>query len=305
MIAEVQREFDIGPELLDRIEFFDKPNRRNLGPHCGGHQKYQYPSSRADSRRSPRRGMPRGYLNARGFSPPLFFFPASDMDPYYFRHLAKETGARPAELRGLSACSRGRAKAAHRGRDGDPGGACDSSQTAAGTLFPDRPLFRWRRCGWRPCANCGRKAPKFRGSSWWILLLLAIPRFWQAELVIWSRGSKPDARPCGAGCCFPLKDIAAHLRRLTFLALRRVTARRHQTKIARGETPVAMDGLHSQFLLNRDAVNGYNVPEIEIPVVHFLASRSQGRFPGAVRSTFRLEGLCSRRSGGAVGAGGP
>jgi hypothetical protein len=197
MIAEVQREFDIGPEFLNRIEFFDKPTAATLA-HLVMDTLNSMPSSpissspsRAEASPLPKEGDCRVVtLSAAGFLPPLFCFPASDADPYYFRHLSKELGQDqpsyvvcpplPVEGRRLLPVEEMAARAVR----------------AILTIQPQGPYSLIGHC------FGGRKAQKFLASSWWIPLLLAIPRFWQAELATWSRGLKPAAPLSGARCGF-------------------------------------------------------------------------------------------------------
>src|SRR5262249_41313515 len=70
---------------------------------------------------------------------------------------------------------------------------------------------------------------------------------------------------------FSPREIRAHFRRLGFLALRGITARRNQKKLSRGEEVIHRETT-TQVLLNRDAATEYNVPEIDFPLVHFLAN---------------------------------
>ena len=270
MIAEVQREFDIGPELLDRIEFFDKPTAATLA-HIVVDTKITYPASRADAAGSSPEGECRVVaLTPTGSLPPVFCFPASDADPYYFRHLAKELGQdqpsyvvcppRPVEGRRLLTVGEMAARAVR----------------AIRTRQPQGPYLLIGHCfGGVVAVETARQLRAQDAEVPRLILLDSVTPGYPKILASGSRyleqGLEAGRAALRGRVLFSMKDIAAHLRRLTFLAKRRSTSRRHQSKIARGETPV-IDGGSTQFILNRDALNGYSVPEIGIPVVHFLAA---------------------------------
>jgi len=83
MLTEVQRTLGTSAELVDRVDFFDDPTIERLAriaAECG-----------ARLTDAPNAGAPRILaLRSTGSSVPIFSFPASAQDPYYFRHLAKK-----------------------------------------------------------------------------------------------------------------------------------------------------------------------------------------------------------------------
>jgi thioesterase domain-containing protein len=209
-------------------------------------------------------------LSAAGFLPPLFCFPASDADPYYFRHLSKELGQDqpsyvvcpplPVEGRRLLPVEEMAARAVR----------------AILTIQPQGPYSLIGHCFGGVVAVEVARQLRAQGAEIPRLILVdsitpGYPKILASGTRYLEQGLEAGRAAFRGQVRFSVKDIAAHLCRLKFLALRGFTARRNQTKIARGEAP-AVDASSSQFLLNRDALNGYNVAEIDIPVVHFLAA---------------------------------
>ncbi len=92
MLAEVQRVLKADPGLWNPVEFFDQPTIAHLGrtlADCGAQA-----AGRGD--KPPAGGPPSGHilpLQKQGSRIPFFCFPASDVDPYYLRHLAKYLGS--------------------------------------------------------------------------------------------------------------------------------------------------------------------------------------------------------------------
>jgi acyl-CoA synthetase (AMP-forming)/AMP-acid ligase II/thioesterase domain-containing protein len=269
MIAEVQREFNIGPEFLDRIEFFDKPTAATLA-RIVVDTRMSTPPPRAEANSSAQAGDCRVVtLTASGFLPPVFCFPASDADPYYFRHLAKELGQdqpsyvicppAPVEGRHLLTVQEMAARAVRAIRSKQPQGPYSFIGHCFGGVIAVETVRQLR-------AQAG-EVPR-------LILVDSVtpgyPKIMASGSRYLEQGLEASRAVLRGKVLFSVQDIAAHLRRLTFLALRRFTARRSQSKIARGEAP-AIDASSSQFLLNRDVLNGYDVPEIDVPVVHFLA----------------------------------
>lgn len=267
MIAEVQREFGLGQQLRDRIEFFDKPTVATLA-YIVADTTISYPvgSPAAASSETEDRLVT---LNAAGSLPPVFCFPASDMDPYYFRHLARELGDEqpsfvvcpplPVEGRKRLTMEEVAARAVKTIRNKQPKG----------------PYFLIGHCFGGAIAV--ETARQLRGEGSEVARLILIDSLTPGYPKILASGSRYLEQGLEAGraalrgqLLFSVKDIVAHVRRLSFLALRGFTARRHQAKIARGEALVTEDA-SAKFILNRDALNEYELREIHIPLVHFLA----------------------------------
>jgi acyl-CoA synthetase (AMP-forming)/AMP-acid ligase II/thioesterase domain-containing protein/acyl carrier protein len=274
MIAEVQREFDIGAEFLDRIEFFDKPTVAMLA-HILVDTRIAYTASRANSNGTFQEGESRVVtLTASGFLPPLFCFPASDMDPYYFRHLAKELGRDqpfyvvcpplPVQGRKLLTVEEIALRAVRAIRAKQPQGPYAFIGHCFGGVIAVETLRQFH----------AQSAPAQTAEVPRLILVDSLtpgyPKILASRSLYLKQGLEAGRAAFRGKLLFSPKEIVAHLRRLTFLALRKSTARRHQESIARGENPVK-DAPAAQMLLNRDAVNAYSVPAIDVPVVHFLA----------------------------------
>lgn len=269
MIAEVQREFDVGPELLDRIDFFDKPTAATLA-RIVVETKLAYPASCATRAGAIPEGECRLItLNAAGSLPPLYCFPASDADPYYFRHLTKELGADqpsyvvcpplPVEGRRLLTVEEIAVRAIRAIRSRQPQGP----YTLIGHCFGGVLAVETARQLRAEAADVPR-----------LILVDSVTPGYPKILVSGARyveqGLEAGRAALRGNLLFSARDIVAHLRRLAFLALRRFSARRQQSKIARGENPV-VEASGSQFALNRATLAGYSVQEIQTPLVHFLA----------------------------------
>lgn len=269
MIAEVRREFNIGPQLLDRIEFFDHPTAATLA-HLIEETQALFPALTPEPADSSQEGECRILtLNAAGSLPPLYFFPASDLDPYYFRHLAKELGhdqpsfvvCSPVVVEGRRLLSveeiAARTIRAIRGRQpqGPYGlvGHCFGGVIAVETARQLRAEYA--------------EVPR-------LVLVDALtpgyPKILASTARYVEQGLQAGRAALRGRLLFSPKEISTHLRRLAFLALRGITSRRHQTMIARGEELVKEE-TSTQVLLNRAMVTEYGVPEIHIPIVHFMA----------------------------------
>jgi thioesterase domain-containing protein len=85
MLAEAQRVFNAGPELLARVDFFDTPTIQELARivmECGAGPVAGPDTSDAAVNRVLA-------LRSTGSRLPFFCFPASAQDPYYLRHFSK------------------------------------------------------------------------------------------------------------------------------------------------------------------------------------------------------------------------
>lgn len=88
MLMDVQASLHTTAELLERVDFFDHPTVAELArivAECG--QQADPDWDRGDPREA-------GILGIRreGSRAPIFCFPANSLNPYYFRHLAKQLG---------------------------------------------------------------------------------------------------------------------------------------------------------------------------------------------------------------------
>ncbi len=270
MIAEVRREFNIGPQLLDRIEFFDHPTAATLA-HLVEETRALYPVSTVDEgdSSSTEGGCRILTLNAAGSLPPLYFFPASDLDPYYFRHLAKELGQ---DQPSFVVCP----PVAVEGRR-----LLSVEEIAARTVRairarqPQGPYGLVGHCFGGVIAV--ETARQFRAEYAEVPRLVLVdaltpgyPKILASTARYMEQGLQAGRAALRGRLLFSPKEIAAHLRRLAFLALRGITSRHHQTRIARGEELVKEE-TSTQVLLNRAVITEYSVPEIHIPIVHFMA----------------------------------
>ncbi len=269
MIAEVRREFSIGPQLLDRIEFFDQPTVATLA-HLIVDTLALYPASITEAADPANEGECRIVtLNAAGSLQPLYFFPASDLDPYYFRHLAKELGHDqpsfvicapvPVEGRHLLSVEEIAARTVRAIRARQPQGPYGLVGHCFGGVIAIETTRQLRAEG--------AEVPR-------LVLVDALtpgyPKILASTARYVEQGLEAGRAALRGRLLFSPKEIAAHLRRLAFLALRGITARRQQTKIARGEELVKEE-TSTQVLLNRTMITEYSVPEIHFPVVHFMA----------------------------------
>jgi acyl-CoA synthetase (AMP-forming)/AMP-acid ligase II/thioesterase domain-containing protein len=269
MIAEVRREFNIGPQLLDRVEFFDHPTPTTLA-HLIVDTQAMFPASRAELSDPSGGGECRILtLNAAGSLPPLYFFPASDLDPYYFRHLAKELGQ---DQPGFVACPPISVEGRRR---------LTVEEIAARTVraiqarHPRGPYALVGHCFGGVIAVETARQLRAEGSEVPKLILVdaltpGYPKILASTGRYVEQGLEAGRAVLRGRLLFSPGEIAAHVRRLAFLALRGITARRHQKKLARGEDVVKQE-TSTQVLLNRDAATEYSVPEIDIPIVHFMA----------------------------------
>jgi oxalate---CoA ligase len=266
MIAEVRREFNIGPQLLDRIEFFDHPTATTLA-HLIVETQALFPVSGTESSEGECRVLT---LNAAGSVPPLYFFPASDLDPYYFRHLAKELGQ---DQPGFVVCP----PVALEGRR-----RLTVEEIAARAVraiqvqHPRGPYALVGHCFGGVIAVETARQLRAEGADVPRLILVdaltpGYPKILANTARYVEQGLEAGRAALRGRLLFSPREIAEHFRRLAFLALRGITARRHQKKIARGEEVVKQE-TSTQVLLNRDAATEYSIPEIEIPIVHFMAS---------------------------------
>jgi thioesterase domain-containing protein/acyl carrier protein len=273
MIAEVRREFNIGPQLLDRIEFFDHPTPATLA-HLIVDTQALFPVSHAEWSDSSQEGECRTLtLNAAGSLPPLYFFPASDLDPYYFRHLARELGQ---EQPSFVVCP----PVAVEGRR-----LLTVQEIAARTVrairarHPRGPYALVGHCFGGVIAVETARQLRAEGADVPRLILVdaltpGYPKILASAGRYVEQGLEAGRAALRGRLLFSPGEIADHLRRLAFLALRGITARRHQKKLARGET-VVKEETSTQVLLNRDVATEYSVPEIDIPIVHFMARDHQ------------------------------
>ena len=199
------------------------------------------------------------------------FFPASDLDPYYFRHLAKELGhdqpsfvtsAPPVAVEGrrLLSVEEIAARTVRAIRARQPQGAV---RGLVGHCF-----------GGVIALETARQLQAEGAEVLRLILVDALtpgyPKILASTARYMEQGLEAGRAALHGRLLFSPKEIAAHLRRLAFLALRGITARRHQTTIARGEELVKEE-TSTQVLLNRAMITEYSVPEIHIPIVHFMA----------------------------------
>jgi acyl-CoA synthetase (AMP-forming)/AMP-acid ligase II/thioesterase domain-containing protein len=270
MIAEVRREFNIGPQLLDRIEFFDHPTAATLA-HLIVDTQAVFPGEWSEASNEGECRILT--LNAVGSLPPVYFLPASDLDPYYFRHLARELGQ---EQPSLVVCPPVTVEGRHR---------LTVEEIAARTVraiqarHPRGPYALVGHCFGGVIAVETARQLRAGGAEVPKLILVdaltpGYPKILASTGRYVEQGLEAGRAALRGRLLFSPAEILAHFRRLAFLALRGITARRHQKRLARGEEVVQQE-TSTQVLLNRDAATEYSVPEIDIPVIHFMARDHQ------------------------------
>jgi thioesterase domain-containing protein len=269
MIAETRREFNIGSQLLDRIEFFDHPTATALA-HLIVDTQALFPISGTEASDSSQEGECRILtLNGAGSLPPLYFFPASDLDPYYFRHLARELGQ---DQPSFVVCPTVAVEGNRR---------LTVEEIAARTVRAIR--ARHPRGRYALVGHCFggvialETARQLRAEGAHVPRLILVdaltpgyPKILASTARYMAQGLQAGRAALRGRLLFSLREVGDHFRRLAFLAQRGVTARRHRKKLARGEDVVKQE-TSTQVLLNRDAATEYSVPEIDIPIVHFMA----------------------------------
>lgn len=252
MLAEVCRTFHVNPECFPALDFFDQPTLASLARIVGAAQS--------------------GYgagdciaLRTAGSRPPLFCVPASNLGPYYLRHLAKDLGcdqpfyavcpaAPPNALLSIEDAARLAVDAMRRVRRQGP-------YVIAGHCYGGVVAFEVAR------------QIILQGERVVCLVLFDTPapgypkvhRHWRRYVArardmvsALARGRRPIAAA----------EVAAHLRALGRILGRRSAARAARAVSAAGSGAVLAG--RGQQSLNALAMRGYSPRDLSAPIVQFI-----------------------------------